>query len=112
MASYEQFDVVVVPFPFTDKAAAKRRPAVVLSTAGFNKTAQHSAMAMITSSGHSPWPLDVSLQDLRTAGLPSPSVVRMKLFTLDHRFVIRRAGTLGKADRVALQSTLERLLGD
>lgn len=33
----EPFDVVVVPFPFTDRRAAKRRPALALSSAGFNR---------------------------------------------------------------------------
>jgi hypothetical protein len=31
---YSQFDVVVVPFPFTDSSAVKRRPALILSDAG------------------------------------------------------------------------------
>jgi mRNA interferase MazF len=30
---YEQFEVVTVPFPFTDSSATKRRPALVLSSA-------------------------------------------------------------------------------
>jgi len=29
--TYEPFDVVVVPFPFSDRFAAKKRPAVVVS---------------------------------------------------------------------------------
>ena len=28
--AYERFDLVVVPFPFTDSAASKRRPALVI----------------------------------------------------------------------------------
>lgn len=104
------FDVVVVPFPFTDSSRSKRRPAVILSSdEAFNRPAGHSVMAMVTSARHTPWPLDVPILDQAAAGLPAPSVVRMKLFTLDHRFIAGRAGTLSKRDRAALTFSLSRL---
>ena len=110
--SFERFDVVVVPFPFTDRAAAKRRPALVISdAANFNNKIGHSVMAMITSASHAPWPLDVVIEDLDAAGVPAPSVVRMKLFTLDHRFVIRKAGRLAPEDMKQVNSALVRLAG-
>lgn len=110
--SFDRFDVVVVPFPFTDSAAAKRRPALVLSQGKtFNTPAGHSVMAMVTSAKNSDWPLDVDITDLAGAGLPAPSIVRMKLFTLDHRFVLRRAGKLAPTDRKAVAAALKKLLG-
>lgn len=110
-ASFDRFDVVVVPFPFTDKAAEKRRPAVVLSDGkAFNQPAGHSVMAMITSVGNAPWPLDTAIADLKSAGLPAASVVRMKLFTLDHRFVLRKAGKLSAADAKKVDQALKRAL--
>ncbi|TMH60239.1 MAG: type II toxin-antitoxin system PemK/MazF family toxin, partial [Betaproteobacteria bacterium] len=64
MASFERFDVVRVPFPFSDRQAQKHRPALVLSDkAAFNRPAGHGVMAMITSAVHSPWPLDVAIAD-------------------------------------------------
>lgn len=49
--SYKRFEVVRVPFPFTDKEASKNRPALVLSDEfAFNAPAGHAVMAMITSS--------------------------------------------------------------
>lgn len=110
--SFDRYDVVVVPFPFTDSAAAKRRPALVLSERkAFNAAAGHSVMAMVTSAKNSAWPLDVAIADPAGAGLPAPSIVRMKLFTLDHRFVLRRAGKLAPADRKAVAAALKKLLG-
>lgn len=107
--AYEMFDVVAVPFPFTDSARQKRRPALVLSSReAFNDRVEHSVMAMITSGKNPPWPLDVRLADLARAGLPAPSVVRMKLFTLDHRFVVRKLGVLSQADRRAVRRSLQR----
>ena len=92
-------DVVVVPFPFTDREASKHRPALVCSSEEFNRKTRHVVLAMITTAAHSTWPRDVPIGDLEAAGLPAPSVVRWKLFTLDASFVLRRIGALGKRDR-------------
>jgi mRNA interferase MazF len=56
--AYEPFDVVVVPFPFTDRLASKRRPAVVLSRPGTIAPGQ-AILAMITSSTLESWASDV-----------------------------------------------------
>lgn len=105
--------VVTVPFPFTDRAKAKRRPALVLSSASaFNNVIGHSVLAMITSAKNSAWPLDVEILDLKQAGLPSPSVVRMKLFTIDHRLIVDRLGTLSKRDSTSAMESVKKLLGE
>ena len=107
----EAFDVVVVPFPFTDRATRKRRPALVLSDrAAFNARIGHAVLAMITSATHSYWPLDVRVTDLKAAGLPSTSVVRMKLFTLDQQLIVRKAGSLAAKDRQAVATVVRKLL--
>ncbi|MEM9567596.1 MAG: type II toxin-antitoxin system PemK/MazF family toxin [Cyanobacteria bacterium P01_E01_bin.34] len=112
MPTFKQFDVVVVPFPFTDRTASKRRPALVLSDeSAFNSAIGHSLLAMITTATHSSWPLDNSLQDLSSAGLKVPSIVRMKLFTLDHALILKTIGQLSKTDRTSVKSALKQLLG-
>jgi mRNA interferase MazF len=110
--TFEQWDVVVVPFPFADRAATRRRPAVVISRADpLGNVVGHRVLAMITSVTHRRWPLDVPVTDLRAAGLPAPSVVRMKLFTLDDRLIERRAGALGAEDAAGVRAALSRVLG-
>lgn len=111
--TFDVFDVVRVPFPFTDRNATKNRPALVLSaTAAFNTPAGHSVMVMITSSHHARWPLDCDIGDIKAAGLPSPSIVRFKLFTLDHRLVRGRLGRLSTADTALVRARLRELFGD
>lgn len=106
-----QFSLVTVPFPFTDRTSTKRRPALVLSSSlEFGNIIGHSVMAMITSSKNSAWPLDVLVKDFRQAGLPSPSVVRMKLFTLDHRLVMSHLGQLSTRDTDSVKISLKKLL--
>jgi mRNA interferase MazF len=101
----DRWDVVVVPFPFSDRAAEKRRPALVLSGSEFND-AGHTVLAMITTRSHHPWPGDCSLEDHDGAGLPLPCLVRLKLFTLDNRVILRRIGCLSDRDRRAAESSL------
>lgn len=108
---YEAFEVVTVPFPFTDTDQSKRRPVVILSSrSAFNESAKHSIMAMITSATHVPWPCDVPITDLHKAGLSAASVVRLKLFTLDHRLIVRKIGRLSSQDQKALSKALHKVL--
>jgi mRNA interferase MazF len=108
--TFERFSVVIVPFPFTDGAATRRRPAVVISAPEtLGRGVGHNVLAMVTSAANPSWPLDVPIADLQTAGLPQPSVVRMKLFTLDDRFVLRVAGRLAPDDCVSVERSLARL---
>ena len=44
--TYDTFDVVVVPFPFTDRSSTKRRPALVVS--------RHESFSAILSTIASP----------------------------------------------------------
>ena len=108
--TYNSFDVVLVPFPFTDSLSNKKRPALVLSSSfHFNMKAGTSVMAMITTAVHHPWPLDIPVNDLKAAGLPVPSVIRMKLFTLDHRLVLKKLGQLHLTDQNHVEKTLKTL---
>ena len=110
--NFDRFAVVRVPFPFTDSKSTKNRPALVLSDpVSFNTPAGHSVMAMITSQANSPWPLDCTITNLAAAGLPAPSKVRFKLFTLDHRLVRGRLGKLSSADAKSVRSGLAKLFG-
>ena len=109
---FERFTVVRVPFPFTDRTTTRNRPALVLSDApAFNTPAGHSVMAMITSQANPSWPLDCGLNDLAAAGLPAPSKVRFKLFTLDHRLVRGEIGKLSVTDAELVRMGLDKLLG-
>lgn len=110
--AYERYDVVKVPFPFTDRQPSKTRPALVLSQAArFNQVIGHGVLAMITSAGHAAWPLDTPITDLAAAGLPAPSIARMKLFTFDVRLILAPLGRLAGPDRASVERAVGQLLG-
>jgi mRNA interferase MazF len=105
-------DVVVVPFPFTDSPAAKRRPALAISQRGFNLCG-HVVACMITTSRSARWPGDLELDEAASAslGLPRASIVRsMKLFTIDNRLIVRKIGSLGVALRTSVTGRIGELL--
>ena len=103
------YDVVVVPFPFTDRRTSKRRPALALSSETFSAESGHTVLAMITSAGNPPWPMDVAI-DAEKAGLRAPSKVRMKLFTLDNRLILHRTGSLSRTDQRTVSAVVVKLL--
>jgi len=110
--TYKKFDVVVVPFPFTDQNTTKRRPALVLSEkVSFNEESGNCVLAMITSEKNPPWPLDSTIGSLKKAGLSAPSKVRMKLFTLDSRLIVKKIGGLSGKDQQIFTDNLNKLLG-
>ena len=110
----DAWDVVIVPFPFTDSPVAKRRPALVISHRRFN-TSGRVVACIITTSRSARWPGDLELDEAASAklGLPQSSIIRsMKLFTIDNRLIVRKIGSLGKALRASVAGRIgEHLLG-
>ena len=107
--TFESLDVVVVPFPFTDRRTSKRRPALIVSSSNFNRVHDQFVLAMITSTGND-WPSDVAIREWREAGLNVPCKVRFKLFTLDGALIVRKVGRLSKKDGEEVVTALGQVL--
>lgn len=108
--TFDVFDVVVTPFPFSDRSSEKKRPALILSPFGkFGSAIGTALVVMITIGRASQWPLDVRVDDLDAAGLRLICVVRMKLATLDIRRVERKLGSLAAGDREMVSRSLIEL---
>jgi mRNA interferase MazF len=108
---FDPFDIVVVPFPYADRLAEKRRPALVISN---RKLAAHGLVwvAMITSADNEPWSSDIAIADLKRAGLPAPSVVRSaKIACIEPNRIDRRIGRLDKAEARKVGQRLRGFLG-
>lgn len=111
--TYDLYEVVKVPFPFTDIKTVKVRPALILSSAkNFNAKIGLSVMAMITSIKpvQDLWPADIVIENLKLTGLPVPSIIRFKMFTLDHRLILGRLGNLSESDRLNVKKKLKEIL--
>lgn len=111
MASFEAWDIVKVPFPYTDRPVRQRRPALVVAAGEIEAAHGLLWLLMITSAANRGWPGDVAVSDIGMAGLPAPSIVRpAKIATIEARDA-ERLGVLPQADRAAIAFSLRQTLG-
>ncbi|MEO8331118.1 MAG: type II toxin-antitoxin system PemK/MazF family toxin, partial [Gallionella sp.] len=104
--------VVLVPFPFTNQAASKQRPAVIVSSHAYNTARPDVVVMAITSQLHSTISFgEIHVQDWQAAKLLKPSVIKPVFATLEQLLVIKQLGTLQKADQAALKQTIAQLMG-
>lgn len=100
MAAFDAWDIVKVPFPYTDRPVRQRRPALVIAADGIQQHHGLLWVLMITSAENRGWPGDVEIADLHKAGLPAPSVIRTaKIATIEAK----------EADRIGRLETESRL---
>lgn len=69
-------------------------------------------MAMITSNtGKELWPNDLVINHLRPTGLTVQSLIRFKIFTIDHILIKDRIGILHDEDAKTVKAKLKEILG-
>ncbi len=104
------WEVVVVPFPYSERLAEKRRPAVVVSNERLHGEG-YLWIAMITGAGKEARIGDVAILGLKQAGLPGPSMVRAsKLATVEPERIIRTIGSLPETERAAVRREIAGFL--
>ena len=87
---YNQGDIVVVKFPFTDASEFKKRPALVVSNSKVNRTKDY-LLVQITSKQHKD-NLSIAIDaNSCLQSLPLKSYVRThKLFTVHHSLILSK----------------------
>jgi mRNA interferase MazF len=87
-------EIVLLPFPFTDLSAGKRRPVLVPKA---SNSQGDFVVAQITSQLHHHPSVRLVPDDFELGSMPKPSIVRTdKIFTLNESLVARRIGRLRK----------------
>lgn len=92
MGKFVKGDVVVLPFPFSDLSATKRRPALVIA----ELTGDDVILCQITSRVKSDaYAIAISGIDFKKGSLPLDSWVRPnRIFTADSTIILRQSGIL------------------
>ena len=106
MTNYEKWDIILVPFPFTDFKTTKKRPALVVSPTRYN-TGTDLIIAFMTSNVNSLERMgDYHIKEWQAAHLPKPSMIRMKFATIDKNIIIKKLGRLANADMTGFSKIL------
>jgi mRNA interferase MazF len=109
---FAQGDVLILPFPYSDRLAEKKRPALVVSKPSLEKNYGLLWVAMITSDHGHRRAADTPVIDLKRAGLPAASLVRpVKLATVEPGRVLRKSGALARREMDAVLATMANVLG-
>ena len=98
MTVYNRGDVVLVGFLFSDESTKKLRPAVVISSAAYNRSRQDIIVAAITSNTKRRLFGDYLLAGWKGAGLLFPSLVTGIFRTIKQTMIDRKVGTMPKPD--------------
>jgi mRNA interferase MazF len=106
MPTFNAWDIVKVPFPYTDRPVREWRPALVVASGPIQE--QHGLLwvLMITSARNRGWPGDVDVSELATSGLPTASVVRTAKVAMIEVKEAERIGVLPRHDRGSVSKHL------
>lgn len=107
--TFSKYDIVVVPFPFTEEPAKqKARPVVILSNALYSSKTGNFVGVMITSSP-SRTMFDVEISDLQASGLKINSWLKPKIATFPVTFIRRVLGQLSENDQRAMDKMISAI---
>jgi len=92
--TYQPGDVLLIPFPYSDRLASKKRPVLLLTAA--DEMGDINCLP-ITSSTHHPDGFPLRHEHFSDGQLPKESWVRTgKVYTLNTALVVGKFGTLHK----------------
>ena len=104
--------MVLVPFPFTDQSRTKKRPAVVVSSPGYNASRRDIVIMAITSQVRAPLGFgEAMVTDWQGAGLVKTSVLKPVFTTIEESLVVRIIGTLTATDIKTLREIVAEVIG-
>ena len=111
MTAYNRGDVVLIAFVFSDESGKKLRPAVVVSSAAYNRSRTEIVVAAITSNIRRRFFGDHLIADWKGAGLLFPSLVTGIFRTIKRTMVDRKLGAMPKHEMEAIDVKLRQSLG-
>jgi len=111
MTTYKRGDIVLVPFPFSNQTATKKRPAVVISSSLYNEKTNDVVIIAVTSKVEKSYDVgECHIADWQSAGLLKPSAVKPAISTIEQVLVLKKLGSLSAQDIPLVDLMLKALL--
>ena len=94
--TFQQKELVLLPYPFSDQAGSKVRPAIVVSNDNFNKRCEDCVMVPLTTViKDEPFSLIINQDSLDSGKLLKQSRVRIdKIFTIKKSLIMMKIGKI------------------
>lgn len=90
---YDQNDVVLIPFPYSDLTGTKQRPALIISNHLINET-QDRICCLITSNPSAKG-INIEKSDFKSGKLPFKSLVKpQRIFTINEKVIRKKLCTM------------------
>lgn len=109
---YKQREIVLVPLPYSDLSASKRRPVLIVSGNRYNQNFPDVLVCVITSNLYKDnFSVALTDSDLEAGVLPERSVIKChKLFTIEQLQVRKRFSTISEAKFEEVRATIQQLI--
>ncbi|TVM03886.1 MAG: type II toxin-antitoxin system PemK/MazF family toxin [Candidatus Brocadia sp. WS118] len=99
MTTYNKGDIVIVPFPFSDQTATKKRPAVIISSNQYNNTSPDIVIMAVTSKTDKNLTTgECLINNWQDAGLLKPSAIKPAISTIEQTLVLKKLGKLSQKE--------------
>jgi mRNA interferase MazF len=108
MGSFVRGDVVILPFPFADRAGFKRRPALILSVFSAK---EHIVCSITSQLVRDDFCIALNPEDFEIGGIKTASFIRPNyLFTVRSEIISYRAGRIQDGKFVEVVETINLLM--
>ena len=86
---YDQKDIVLIPFPYSDLTLSKKRPALIISNEKMNKM-QDVICCLVTTKSHKD-DLKIEQDSFDEGNLPFKSFIKPhRIFTIQEKIIIKK----------------------
>lgn len=111
MTRYKRGDIILTPFPFSNQATTKKRPAVIISSNKYNDVSSDIVIMAITSRTERTFEIgECLIKDWQSSGLLKPSAIKPAISTIEQKLILKKLGRLSSEDLVSMENALKEFL--